>query len=66
MCSNQNNIEEAFNELENVLKTREKPIYSLLEDIKVHMIRRLHEKRLFGESWKNDIGPLVKHKLMRQ
>lgn len=57
--SNQNNISEVFNEVDVVLTTRTKHIYSMLEDIRRYMMNRFHEKRIYGASWKNDIGPHI-------
>ncbi|KAK8625197.1 hypothetical protein V6N13_090072 [Hibiscus sabdariffa] len=56
-----NNMCETFNGV--ILDTRCKPIISILEDIRVYVVRRLVKNKQFVNTWKNDHGPRILAKL---
>ncbi|XVF59285.1 hypothetical protein PTKIN_Ptkin07bG0263300 [Pterospermum kingtungense] len=56
----ENNLCEAFNS--SILLARHKSIISMLEDIRVRVMERIEEKRIFCSKWKNSYGPLIKEK----
>ncbi|OMO51020.1 Transposase, MuDR, plant [Corchorus capsularis] len=59
-----NNVCESFNSV--IVDARMKSIISLLEEIREQTMRRILQKRAFGSSWKNNYGPLIKHKFDKQ
>ncbi|KAL4284915.1 hypothetical protein GQ457_16G025650 [Hibiscus cannabinus] len=58
-----NNMAEAFNAW--ILYARCKPIISLLEDIRVMVMSRLHVKRTWASKWRTNISPKALEKLER-
>ncbi|KAL4301674.1 hypothetical protein GQ457_10G014170 [Hibiscus cannabinus] len=56
-----NNMAEAFNAW--ILDARCKPIISLLEDIRIMMMSRLHVKRTWASKWRTNISPKALEKL---
>jgi hypothetical protein len=57
-----NNMAETFNAW--ILEARQKPIISMLEDIRVMVMNRMGEKRRFGSNgWVNHIAPRVMDKV---
>ncbi|KAK8608840.1 hypothetical protein V6N13_024252 [Hibiscus sabdariffa] len=58
-----NNMAEAFNAW--ILDARCKPIISLLEDIGVMVMSRLHVKRTWASKWRTNISPKALEKLER-
>ncbi|KAK8677587.1 hypothetical protein V6N13_143116 [Hibiscus sabdariffa] len=56
-----NNMAEAFNAW--ILDVRCKPIISLLEDIRVMVMSRLHVKRTWASKWRTNISPKALEKL---
>ncbi|KAK8586627.1 hypothetical protein V6N13_010215 [Hibiscus sabdariffa] len=56
-----NNMCETFNGV--ILDARCKPIISMLEDIRVYVMRRLVKNKQFVNTWKNDHGPRILAKL---
>ncbi|KAK8657849.1 hypothetical protein V6N13_036068 [Hibiscus sabdariffa] len=58
-----NNMAEAFNAW--ILDARCKPIISLLEDIRVMVMSRLHVKRTWASKWRTNISPKTLEKLER-
>ncbi|KAK8713009.1 hypothetical protein V6N13_148237 [Hibiscus sabdariffa] len=58
-----NNMAEAFNAW--ILDARCKPIISLLEDIRVMVMSRLHVKRTWASKWRTNISPKALEKLER-
>ncbi|KAK8676276.1 hypothetical protein V6N13_034327 [Hibiscus sabdariffa] len=58
-----NNMTEAFNAW--ILDARCKPIISLLEDIRVMVMSRLHVKRTWASKWRTNISPKALEKLER-
>ncbi|KAK8660202.1 hypothetical protein V6N13_051136 [Hibiscus sabdariffa] len=58
-----NNMAEAFNAW--ILDARCKPIISLLEDIRVMVMSRLHVKRTWASKWRTSISPKALEKLER-
>ncbi|KAK8582889.1 hypothetical protein V6N13_069657 [Hibiscus sabdariffa] len=56
-----NNMCETFNGV--ILDARCKPIISMLEDIRVYVMRRLVKNKQFVNTWKNDYGPRILAKL---
>ncbi|KAL4296976.1 hypothetical protein GQ457_12G027890 [Hibiscus cannabinus] len=58
-----NNMAEAFNAW--ILDARFKPIISLLEEIRVMVMSRLHVKRTWVSKWRTNISPKALEKLER-
>ncbi|XP_050233526.1 uncharacterized protein LOC126682013 [Mercurialis annua] len=56
-----NNLSETFNGW--ILEARCKPIISMLEDIRVQVMTRLHVKRRMCTTWINDVAPRAMQKL---
>ena len=56
-----NNLSESFNSM--ILKTRDKPIISMLEWIRVRLITRMYNKKSRIEKFTNDICPNIVQKL---
>lgn len=56
----ENNLCEAFNST--ILDARHKSIISMLEDIRIRVMERIVEKRIFCSKWKYNCGHLVKKK----
>ncbi|XVF60445.1 hypothetical protein PTKIN_Ptkin08bG0047100 [Pterospermum kingtungense] len=56
----ENNLCEAFNS--SILLARYKSIISMLKDIRVRVMERIVEKRVFCTKWKQNYGPLIKDK----
>ena len=52
-----NNICEAFNSV--ILQARDKPVITLMEMIRVYLMKRLVTKRAEVQKWHNQIGPKV-------
>ncbi|KAL4323806.1 hypothetical protein GQ457_11G024030 [Hibiscus cannabinus] len=60
-CDVVDNMCETFNRV--ILDARCKTIISMLEDIRVYVMRRLVKNKQFVNTWKNDYGPRVLAKL---
>ncbi|OMO49392.1 Transposase, MuDR, plant [Corchorus olitorius] len=56
-----NNMCECFNGV--ILEARHKPIISMLEDIRVYVMRRIVRNKKAGEKWKTNYGPRIIAKL---
>ena len=54
-----NNLCESFNGTRAILLARQKPILSMLERIRLYILRRFTKKRLAGEKWKSEVGPRI-------
>ncbi|XP_038705767.1 uncharacterized protein LOC120001481 isoform X2 [Tripterygium wilfordii] len=58
-----NNLCEAFNGT--IVEARSKSIISMLEDIRRAMMRRIRDKKLGVNSWKQEYGPLIHRRLIK-
>ncbi|GAV77433.1 hypothetical protein CFOL_v3_20904 [Cephalotus follicularis] len=56
-----NNLAETFNGW--ILQVRTKAIVSMLKDIRVAIMRRIHEKKIYADKWSGDIAPRIMKKL---
>ncbi|CAN1295046.1 hypothetical protein LINPERPRIM_LOCUS22696 [Linum perenne] len=56
-----NNMSESFNSL--ILEARHKPIFSMLEDIRVMCMEQIAVKRVLAMKWKGDYCPKILRKL---
>lgn len=56
-----NNMCETFNGV--IIEARCKPIISMLEDIRIYIMRRLVKNRQYGRNWKTEYGPRILSKL---
>lgn len=54
-----NNLCESFNGTNSILLARGKPILSMLERIRMYLLKRLTKQLLAVEKWSNGIGPRV-------
>ncbi|XP_057739645.1 uncharacterized protein LOC130956635 [Arachis stenosperma] len=59
-----NNMCESFNSA--IVESREKPILTMLEDIRVYLMKRWAENRVLIEKYKDDILPRIKLKLQKE
>ena len=59
-----NNMCETFNGL--IVEARFKPIISMLEEIRVYVMRRLVKNKLAANSWKREIGARIITKLEKK
>ncbi|RYR25612.1 hypothetical protein Ahy_B02g059429 [Arachis hypogaea] len=59
-----NNMRESFNST--IVESRKKPILTMLEDIRVYLMKRWVENRVLIEKYKDDILPRIKLKLQKE
>ena len=56
-----NNLSECFNKY--ILEAREKPILTMMEMIRSHLMKRINSKQIWGKKIKGELCPKIKKKL---
>ncbi|GAV92128.1 hypothetical protein CFOL_v3_35509, partial [Cephalotus follicularis] len=56
-----NNLAETFNGW--ILQDRTKAIVSMLEDIRVAIMKRIHEEKIYADKWSGDTAPRIMKKI---
>jgi len=57
----ENGVSESFNNA--IRDSRRKPIISMLEDIRLYVMQRMHTQRVMGSAWDLDVCPTIRRKL---